>query len=520
MVDGEEIQMNGDRLQAHGGPLLAGVDVGTTTIKAVIYNLQGQAVAQSRVRTRTYYPQPSWAYYEPEELWQQVATVLREAVAQIADSHRIVSVAIASMAEAAVPLDDQNRPTYHAIAWFDQRPQAQAQWLNQTIGRDRIFEITGLPLQPIFGLCKLLWLKETHPEAYARTARWLNLADYIAFRLCGVAATDYSLGTRTMAMNLHDLKWSEELLGQAGISVSIFPPLAPSGTLLGHVTADGARDTGLSSATQVSAGGHDHICGALAVGVTQPGILLNSLGTAEAVFLPLDRPLTDPQVGRQSYAQGAHVVPDHYYILGGLHTSGASIEWMREILGKDIEYQTLIAEAAEVPPGSLGTFFLPYLRMGNPPHEDPWARGAFIGLNTDVKRGALFRAVLEGLAMGSRDTMEPLFQYSGVAPLQTIYAVGGGTRNELLMQIKAAVLNKQITIPAVEEATALGAALLGGLGAGIYPTVSAALAGLQYTQRVIEPDPTLVDLYETCFRQVFQKIHPTLRSLHHTIHDL
>ncbi|MBI3942049.1 MAG: FGGY-family carbohydrate kinase, partial [Chloroflexi bacterium] len=402
----------------------------------------------------------------------------------------------------------------------DQRTQAQAQWLDQTIGRDRIFGITGLPLQPIFGLCKLLWLKENHPEAYARTARWLNLADYIAFRLCGVAATDYSLGTRTMAMNLHELKWSEELLDQAGISAKIFPPLVPSGTLLGWVTANAARDTGLSTATQVSTGGHDHICGALAVNVIQPGTLLNSLGTAEAIFLSLNHPLTDPQVGRQSYAQGAHVVAGHYYVLGGLHTSGASIEWIREVLGKDLEYQTLIAEATEVPPGSLGTFFLPYLRMGNPPHEDPRARGAFIGLNTDVKRGALFRAVLEGLAMGARDALEPLFQYSGVAPLQTIYAVGGGTRNELLMQIKAAVLNKQITIPAVEEATALGAALLGGLGAGIYPGVPAALGALQYSQRVIDPDPSLVGLYETYFRQVFQKIHPALKSLHHTIHDL
>ena len=195
----------------------------------------------------------------------------------------------------------------------------------------------------------------------------------------------------------------------------------------------------------------------------------NPLGTAEAIFPSLERPLTDPQVGHQGYTQGAHVA-GHYYVFGGQYTSGASVEWLREVLG-GVDDDTLIAEAEEVPPGSLGAFFLPYLRLANPPYDDPAARGAFVGLSTDVKRGALFRAVLERLAYDSRNSLEPLLTHAGIDEVTAIYAIGGGTQNRLLMRIKATVSNQTITIVGVEEATSLGAAILGGIGAGVYSDV-------------------------------------------------
>ena len=189
-------------------PLLAGIDIGTTNIKAVIFEPTGSVVAGASVSTPIHYPQPGWAYYDPTELWQAAVTVLRQATDQIADTGRIVSVAVASAGEAAVPLDAQGRPTYDAIAWFDQRTQPQTEWLAHAIGQDRLFEISGLSLQPIFGLCKLLWIKENQPEAFARTVRWLNLADYIAYKLCGVPATDYSLASRTLVLDLQKLQFN------------------------------------------------------------------------------------------------------------------------------------------------------------------------------------------------------------------------------------------------------------------------------------------------------------------------
>jgi xylulokinase len=503
-----------------GEPLLVGIDVGTTNIKAVIFDPAGQPVAEASVSTPTYYPQPTWAYYRPEELWQRTAEALRQATSQLDDAQRIVSVAVASMGEAAVPLDAHGQPTYNAIAWFDRRTQPQVEWLDRTIGKDRLFDISGLSLQPIFGMCKLLWLKENQPDSFARTVHWLNMADYMAYRLCGVLATDYSLASRTLALDLRHLRWAVDLLQEVGLSPELFAPLCVSGTRLGPVTPAASAVTGLPTTTQVAVGGHDHVCGALAVGVTEPGAMLNSLGTAEAIFIPLRQPVTDPAMGRQGYTQGAHVVAEHYYVLGGLYTSGANVEWLREILGNDVDYATLTAEAEQAPPGSLGVYFLPHLRLANPPYDDPKGRGAFIGLSTDVKRGALFRAVLESLAYESRNSLEPLLTYPEVEQLQKIYAIGGSTRNQLLMRIKAAVLNQPITVAMVAEATSLGAAILGGLGVGVYPDVPSALTQLRHDQTLVEPVADEAALYETYFRQVYQQLYVALRPLHHTIYQL
>ena len=499
-------------------PILIGADIGTTNIKVVAFDRSGGAVEGASSPTPTHFPRPGRAYYDPDELWNSFAATLRQVTQKLEDPHRVASIAVASMGEAAVPLDASGEPTHDIIAWFDGRAKPQAERLGRVAGQDRLFGLTGLSLQPIFGLCKMLWLKENEPDAYSRTATWLNVADYMAFRLCGVAATDYSLASRTLALDLHGLRWADELLGEVGISPDLFAPLRGGGSFLGPVTPDAASATGLPEGTSVAAGGHDHVCGALAAGVMQEGTMLNSLGTAEAIFLPLERPLTDPQVGHQGYTQGAHVA-GQYYVFGGQYTSGASVEWLREALG-GVDYDTLVAEAEEVPPGSLGAFFLPHLRLANPPYDDPAARGAFVGLSTDMGRGALFRAVLEGLAYDSRNSLEPLLAHSGLDELRAIYAIGGGTQNRLLMRIKATVSNQAIIVVGVEEATSLGAAILGGIGAGVYANVPSALEELRYAESRVEPAQDEVSFYDAAFRNVYGRIYPSLRGVHHEIQAL
>lgn len=496
-------------------PLLAGLDVGTTNIKALIFTPDGQVVAQASRPTPTQTPQPGWAHYDPEALWQTTAAALREAAASV-EAGRIVSVAAASMGEAAVPLDAQSRPLYPAIAWFDPRTLPQAEWLDHVIGKDRLFAITGLSLQPIFGLCKLLWLKQNEPDVFARAVRWLNIADYIAFRLSGEQATDLSLASRTLALDLAARRWSDAILGEVGIAPGLFAPLVVGGTPVGRVTPEAARDTGLPTSAQVCAGGHDHVCGALAAGVIRPGVALNSLGTAETLFVSLERPLTDPQLGRQGYTQGAHVVPGLYYVFGSCYTAGGSIEWFKSRLAEGADYAALIAEAEAVPPGSGGVCFLPHLQLASSPYDDPGARGAFLGLGLDTTRGALFRAVLEGIACDSRQMVEALLRYDGVPPVETIYAIGGLTRNPLLMRIKAAVLNRAFDQTEVSEAASLGAAILGGLGAGVYADVPAALAAQARETRRLEPDPELTARYAPVYA-VFQQVYPAVSPLHHAL---
>lgn len=502
-----------------GEPLLVGADVGTTNVKVLAFDRSGRTVAHASTPTPTHYPRPGRAHYDPEELWRSFVTTLRRVTEGLDEAGRVAGIAVASMGEAAVPLDANGRPTHDIIAWFDGRAQPQAERLNQTFGQDRVFGVTGLSLQPIFGLCKLLWLKENEPEAFGRAASWLNMADYIAFRLSGVAATDYSLASRTLALDLSRLRWAEDLLREVDVPPDLFAPLRQSGSSLGPVTPEAAEATGLPQSAQVAVGGHDHVCGALATGVTEPGTMLNSLGTAEAIFLPLERPLTDPEVGHQGYTQGAHVAGE-YYVFGGQYTSGASVEWFRGSLGDNADYGTLIAEAEKVPPGSLGVFFLPHLRLANPPYDDPRSRGAFVGLSTDVTRGALFRAVLEGLAFDSRNSLEPLLAHSNVEKLRAIYAIGGGTQNRLLMRIKATVLDRTVTVVGVDEATSLGAAILGGVGAGVYADVPSALKELRYDETPVEPVPDQVALYNELFRRIYRQLYPSLRTVHHEIHHL
>jgi xylulokinase len=500
-------------------PLLIGLDIGTTNVKAVVYEPDGRTVARASVPTVTHYPRPTWAYYKPAELWSCAVQVLREAIARLDDPRRIAGVAVASMAEAGVPLGGDGEPVYEAIAWFDRRTIPQRDWLGRQIGEDVLFARTGLSLQPIWSLCKLLWIKENEPDVWKRSTCWLNIADFIAFRLSGEPATDWSLASRTLAFDIRQRVWDRDILAASGVPAEMMAPAVASGTRIGSVLPEVAAITGLPAGTAVAAGGHDHVCGALAAGVVRRGQILDSMGTAEALFVPLDAPLANPELGRLGYTQGAHVAPGYYYVNGGIYTSGASVQWFRDALG-DIDHETLIAEAEAAPVGSLGATFIPHLRLANAPHPDGRARAAFVGLTTDATRGTLARAVLEGLAYEGRSTLEPLFGLAGLEEIPSISVIGGGAKNDLLLRIKASVMKTTLRVLDVEEATALGAAILGGLGAGVYRDVPDALTQIRSQPTLVEPQPEAARLYDAFFRDVYQLIYDALRPLNHRIHEL
>jgi len=504
---------------ASGSELLLGIDVGSTNVKAAVFDLSGAAVALASTPMMTHVPRPGRAFYRPEEIWRQVVRAVKAALDQTPASgrHAIKGVSVASVGEAGVPLDAHSEPVHDVIAWFDTRSQPQAEWLARTIGRDELFAISGLSLQPIWSLCKILWLKDEAPEAWSRTVLWLNVADYVAYRLCGVPTTDFSLASRTHAFDLGGRAWHEGLLREIGISPSIFAPAVASGARLDTVTLEAARATGLPTSAVVCAGGHDHVVGALGAGVVAPGQMLNSLGTAEAIFLPLDRAIRDPRLGAEGYTQGCHVVPSRYYAFAGQYTTGASIAWANEVLGGDVPLETLLEEADAVPPGSHGVAFLPHLRLANPPVDDPRSRGAFVGLHTDTKRGALLRAVLEGLALESRQSLQGLVAHDGVPRPREAVAIGGVTRNALLMRIRASALNLPYVVADAPEATALGAAMLGGIGSGVYRDADDALSHVAVPVHRVEPVPSDAALYHRLYDGVYRQLYPSVRDISHAI---
>ncbi|MFT4036764.1 MAG: FGGY family carbohydrate kinase [Thermomicrobiales bacterium] len=503
--------------------LLLGLDVGTTSVKAVVYRPDGLAVASASASTPTHVPRPRWAYYRADELWAAVVDVIRRAIAQISDPSQIVSVAVASVAEAGVLLDADGEATVDIVAWYDTRTKPQSDWLGEHIGETALFERTGLSLQPIFSLCKMLWYREHEPEAWKRSVSFLLIDQYIAFKLSGERGAEPSQASRTMLMNLHELRWDDWILDKAGIDERMLPPLVSSGTRIGTVTAKAAGETGLPQTAQVATGGHDHVCGAFAAGVTRPGQMLNSLGTAEAVFLPTSAPLTDPIAGTQGYTQGAHVAGGGYYVFGGQYTSGACIDWMRRLLGDGsdpLAYDEAIAGAGRAPAGSNGVLFLPHLRMANPPYVDSRSRAAVVGITVETGRDELARAVLEGIAFETVSTYLPLAAYPQVTMPQSAVAIGGGTRNKLLMQIKASLSGLPYAILDAEEATALGGALLGGVGAGVYANADEAIAAMQYGQSEVLPNADDARVYEEIRREIFRELYPALAPISQAISDM
>ncbi|MBW3577229.1 MAG: carbohydrate kinase [Actinobacteria bacterium] len=500
-----------------GDALFAGVDVGTTNTKAIVFDLSGRLVAHAAVPTPTDRPRPGWAQHDPEQLWDAAVSTLRAALAEVEDPAAVRGVAVASMAEAGVPLDDRGRPTYDVIAWFDPRTAEQGRRLADAVGAERLAALTGLRPQPIYSVCKLRWLVENEPDAFARTRSWLHVADFIAYRLSGEQATDYSLASRTAALDLNRLTWSEELLAAAEVPASVLASLVWGGTRLGPVTDDAAAATGLPADAAVAAGGHDHVCGALGAAVIDAGRALDSMGTAESILVPTARAPTGGDPLRHRYSGGAHVVADRFYLSGGVHAAGASVDWVLDLLGGGEERGRLLAEAADVAPGALGVGFLPDLRGGD---GSGVAHGALTGLRPEVGAPTLVRGVLEGLAFAFRNALETVVEHAAHDGHPEVRAVGGGARNDLLLRIKATVLGRPVWRPRIEEATGRGAALLGAVGAGLFPDAATAADSLDVELDEIAPDRDQVDAYQARYEAVTGADYQGLRSVSQRLAEL
>lgn len=498
-------------------PLLLGIDAGTSRVRALVFAANGEVLSAGQQTAPTRRPHPGWAEQDAEAIWQAFCHAVKRAVAPIDQPKRIRGLAIGSVGEAFVPLDQKGEPTWPVIGWYDERPAPELAELLERTGKQRLFEITGLSPDPTFTLLKLLWLKAHAPDALARTRSILNITHYLAWRLTGVPGSDYSQASRSLAFDLHRRVWAEDLIRENGLDPNLFQPLRPLGARLGTLLPEIASPLGLSPDCAVGVGGHDHLVGALAADALKPGTMLNSLGTAEAVTLAVDQSITDPDIVKRGFSQGALMLGDEIipYVFGGFQTSGASIEWFRNLFSVDLDHTALIEEAENVPPGANGVTFLPDLRGKVVPLSDPRARGAWFGLSADTERATLYRAILEGLAFEARQSTEVLRAIDGVPAIDRIRAIGGNTQNPLLLRIKASVYQQPILADAMPEATALGAALLGGLAAGLWPDLETAIQGFADHHREIEPVEAWTDIYEQRYQEVFRHAYAALRPLHH-----
>jgi xylulokinase len=497
-------------------PAVIGVDIGTGSIKAVAFDPAGRKLAAASRPTPTR-RMPTGGEYDPDTIFDTALAVLAEVARGLA-GRPVAGIAATSMGESCVLIDAEGRAVAPTIAWFDRRTVQEAAFVENAIGADRVFAVTGAGVEFNFTLVKLLWMRRNWPEAFARARRVLMMADWIAFRLSGVAATDPTLAGRTQYYDNHANAWSEEMLALIDRGIDFPAPVKVGGAALGPVAADVLAATGLAGTPIVGVGGHDHIVGAMACGLYRPGTLIDSMGTAEALILGSTRPVSDFATIRRGYLQ-APVEPGRMYWVGGsVFTSGGAMEWARALTG-GADQATLIAEAKAVSPGSGGVVFVPHVGNGvSPPNPDPNARGAFLGLTVETTRGALYRSVLEGLAMQSRMILDDMARLPGVTPpTGSPRLTGGGSRNPVFMEIKANVFGRPVTIVDEPESTALGAALLGGVAAGLYADVETAVSGLDRREYTVEPDPAVAARYDALRETVFEPASAALKPVENAL---
>ncbi len=492
-------------------PLLVGVDAGTSRLKALVFTLNGEIVAEGTAPTPIVTVEDG-GEFDPEALWQATAAALRKAVGAVNDPQRIRAVAVASVAESGIALSDDLKPLAPSLAWYDQRPRAVVPELRARVDTEAVHMTTGMPIHAIASLCKMLWLGRENPEALASTRHWLNVADYIAFRLSGVMAAECSLAGRMACFDLDTLDWHTPLLAELGIDPSILPPVVENGMRLGTVTEDAARETGLGTDCIVGTGGHDHVIGALASGIFTDNSFMDSMGTAEGLVLPIPARLYDTRYMDWTLEQTLIRIDGQkrYFVLTGLHTSSAAIEWFRRLFADGSSYEAMMEEAGRVPMGAHGVLFVPHLRMASAPGSYAQPGGAFLRLSTETDRATLYRALLEGLASDARniaDHMMLLLDDTERARVRTrpVTVIGGGAQNALWLDIKANTFGMPIRSLKTKEAVSLGAALLAGVAGGLYGSVAEAVGAIALETDTYPLDPSRQAFYDAYFQKDYQQ---------------
>ena len=486
-------------------PLLLGFDIGSTHCKAGLFSLDGQVAGLASCATPLRTAPSGYRYIDAEELWAAAAGLVLE-LGQAQPLARVAAVGVASMAETGLLVESTGAARTPLFPWFDTSAASETERLQQVAPAEERFLVSGIYPNYKASLAKILWAMRqlgTRPEG----ATWLSSADFIACRLSGALATDYSLAGRTYAFNIYEKTWDTAYLRALGLPAELYPQAVQSGTPAGGLLPGVAARLGLPAGIPVCVAGHDHICAALATGVTTPGILLDSMGTAEALtgVLPL-HPLGDHELF-SGFNIGCHVTPGQLYWQGGLSSSGGSLEWLRGLFPeRQLSYAELVAALDEVPPEPGSLLYFPYLVGCGSPHSDAQAAGAFLGLRATHRLGHLVRAVLEGTAF-EIEYMRRLATLLDGGKSSRMIATGGGLRVPSWLQIKADVTGCPHELARTPEAVLLGAALMGGVGAGLYADAfAAAQAVARPPETIFEPDSDRHAQYTHRFETGFQPL--------------
>lgn len=491
-----------------------GIDVGTSGSRALVLGEDGRLLGSSTAEHAAFRsPHAAWAEQDPADWWRASQEAITGVLKRTGIAPATISaVGLTGQMHGAVLLDERGEVLRPAIIWCDQRTGQECRWLDDTVGKARLLELTANPALTNFTLTKLLWVRTHEPALWKKVRRVLLPKDYVRYHLSGEFAIDVADASGTLMLDVVRRRWSQEMMDAVGIDASVLPTLFESPEVCGRISERGAAATGIPAGTPIVAGAGDQAAGAVGMGITRPGTVSATLGTSGVVFAATDRPFLDPGGRLHTFC---HAIPDRWHVMGVTQAAGLSLRWLRDQYGMasggDPAYAAMVDEAAAVPPGAEGVLWAPYLMGERTPHRDPDVRGALLGLAASHGRGHVVRAVLEGVAFSLRDSFT-IFAELGL-PVGQIRLGGGGARSAAWRQIQADVYGRDVETVETEEGAVYGAALLAGVGAGYWPTVDAACDAVVHTAEVTPARPEVTPVMTDHYAR-YRRVYPALRDIY------
>jgi xylulokinase len=483
-----------------------GIDSSTTATKALLIDEGGQVVAVASSEYTYETPQPLWSEQEPKLWWDATVESIREVMRSSGVSaDEVKGVGLTGQMHGLVLLDDENNVLRPALLWNDQRTSSQCDDIRERLGKEHLIQVTGNDALTGFTAPKILWVQQEEPEVYQKIAHILLPKDYVRFKLSGEFAIDRAGGAGTLLFDVRERDWSLEVLDALGIDRGWLPETYEGTEVTSLISAVAAETTGLKEGTPIVGGGGDQAAAAVGTGAVEEGIVSLSLGTSGVVFATTDQPAIEPDGRLHAFC---HAVPGKWHLMGVMLSAAGSLRWHRDTFAPGVDFDSLLEPATDIPPGSDGLVFLPYLTGERTPYPDPLARGAFVGLTIRHDLPHLSRAVLEGVAFGLRDSFE-LMKAAGLGDITHVRVTGGGAKSPFWRQILADVLQAELVTVNSEEGAAYGAALLAATGIGVFSDVPSACQQVIQIKGRTMPGAA-ADQYDELY-PIYRQLYPALK---------
>jgi len=486
---------------------LLAIDIGSSACKAAAFSADGEILAQHAHAYAPDFPAPCYAEMDPKHFWDAVCACTHAVAKNLTDP--VQALCLSSHGETFVPVSKGNEAIAPAILNQDSRATQETAWLEQQIGRKRLFETTGLVAHPMYPVPKILWLRKHQPEVFSSAARFVSVIGYILLRLELPPYIDYSLASRYLAFNVRERRWSDDILEAAELNSDHLPVPVPAGTIAGELGAFSASQLGLPCGTPVVVGGHDQPCGTLGVGVIGPGNAADSIGTYECVLAASDSPILSDAALAGSLNSYCHVVPEKFVTIA-FFPSGIMVKWFHDLLyangdaqvgcdaGKS-ESENYAFLEAHAPAGPTGLCITPNLIGTCNPDFNPQARGIIYGLTPNAGRAQIYKGILEGLACELSQIVQLVANAAG--DFHDMCVTGGGTRSALGLALRSALTGKCLHVMRCPEAVCLGGAILAGVAVGEYGSISEAVDRVVREVAVVTPDSEIASAYAQQLRQ-------------------